>query len=192
MQGRINYSNRIGNKAEIDFTKICERKKYIVHQATKQEDIYEHWDKKVILPNGKSYKVDVKAIKDNKLDSTFLELIGNTGKNGWLLGLADFIAFQQKEGFVYFKRIDLLKWFYKKVGVGSIDEVRDLYSKLYDKQGNRLNVKVSNSNMFVSDKKDALYKMYSRKPWGDKARHDVITLVFISDMKKDLKHWLLK
>ena len=57
----------------------------------------------------------VKAPKDNRFDITYLEIIGITGKDGWLLGKADYIAFQQKNHFIYFKII-FLDWFFLQVG----------------------------------------------------------------------------
>jgi len=194
IQQRKEYSERIGNRAEDLFVKICQKKGCSVYQASKREDIFEHWDRRVISPSGKNTLVDVKAMKDGRYDFTYLELIGNTGKNGWLLGKADLIAFQQEYGFLLFSRINLLNWVIKKAQIQSVKQVRDLYSRFFDKQGHMLESfrHAEGYNLFARHKDDALYKLYSRPPWGDKPRHDVTIKARIQDMLNEIKYDVLK
>ena len=193
MNKRLDNSKRIGGEAESTFTNICKRKNYNISEANLKQNKYEHWDRKITLPNKKSYLIDVKAIKDGCYNTTFLEFLGILGHNGWLSGKSDFIAFEQKIGFIYFKTYDLLNWALGKVGVENLEEIRFIYKKLFDKEGSLLcdswDLSHSNDDYFVQNKEGSLYKLYSRPPWQGKPRHDVITKVQIKDMKKDLNYW---
>jgi len=153
------------NDSEKKFAEICIKKKFKVLHATREQDIEEHWDWKVINPNksGKETLVDVKgARKKTRRDDgvdwgiTWLEVKNVRGNLGSLLGKADFIAFEQEKGFLLIKREDLRGWLKKKV----------------------LNKKI------VNDPKKALYRFYRRR-----GRKDIITLVNIEDIKMDLKFW---
>lgn len=190
---RKKYSQKIGNKAESLFASLCVKKGCRIVKATRQQDIYEHWDCKVISRNNKITLVDIKSIKDNDPSLIYLELINTKGHDGWLQGKADLIAFHQDDGFALFKRSDLLTWVLQKLGFGSINEIRNLYNKCHDEQGIFDPFGLSGaSRYFTSNKKDAIYKLYSRKPWHGKPRHDVMTKAKISDMKNDMQFWEIK
>ena len=152
------------NESEIRFKEICLSKKYKIIHATKDEDIYEHWDWQIINPKTKKASlVDVKGARkksrsDNKLDYniTWLEIKNVRGENGSLFGKADYIAFEQKDYFLIVKRVDLIFW---------------IKSKITDKN-------------FVKYSKDAKYRYYRRE-----GRQDIITMVVISDIERDLNCW---
>lgn len=154
----------IYNNTEKEFAQICLNKKYSLTHATRDEDIYEHWDWKIKNPkSGKTSLVDVKGARkksrsDNELDFniTWLELKNVRGKDGSLLGKADYIAFEQQGYFLIVERISLLSWVQGKV----------------------------TNKKFVEYSRDAKYRYYQRH-----GRQDVITMVFISDIKKDLEYW---
>ena len=190
---RSEYSQQLGDDSENLFFLLCEEKNYKPIRALRRENKYEHWDIKITNPEGEVYRIDVKAIREGSYDTTWLELVGITGKNGSLLGMADYFAFQQKSGFIYFRRIDLLNWFFSKVGskfcVKSVEDARELYSKYFDEKG----YLTTENNFFAKSPRDALYNLYSRKPWNKNgeihARHDITTKVSLKDMKRDLKWW---
>lgn len=188
---REKFSQELGDDSEKNFFIISQYKGYKPIRASDSQNKYEHWDVKIF--KNKWIRVDVKAPKDNRFDITYLEIIGITGKDGWLLGKADYIAFQQKNYFIYFKRKDLLDWFFLQVGLNNITEIREIYDKIFDKEGKLLyndwDLSYSNNDYFVENKNNALYKLYSRNPWKGKPRHDVITMANIKDMKNDLKYW---
>ena len=156
--------NSVYDKAEKKFARICLSKNFKIIHATKNQDIYEHWDWKIINPNtNKISLVDVKGARkksrsDNELDYkiTWLELRNVHVKKGSLLGKADYIAFEQKNYFLICKRTDLISW---------------------------LKLKVTNKTL-VEYSREAMYRYYQR--YG---RKDIITMVVINDIKKDLKHW---
>lgn len=193
VQQRKEYSQNIGDKAENLFAKICQNKGCRVIKATKKQDIFEHWDRKVISKNKKVTLVDIKAIKDNNPNLIYLELIGTKGYDGWLLGKADVIAFEQASGFILFRRLDLLNWCLKKLKLQNVKQIKDLYSRGFDKLGNELPEfkYVEGSEIFTDDKRDAIYKLYSRPPWNGQARHDVMTKARIQDMMNEIEHWTL-
>lgn len=187
---RAESSQKMGDIAELNFFNISQLKGYNPKEANRYQNIMEHWDYK-ISAKGKVIRVDVKSAKDNRFDITYLEILGTSGKDGWLLGKADFIVFQQKDHFIYFRRKDLCDWFFKKVGLSNTIEIKKIYSKLFDKQGDFIHDAWDrlNNNYFVKRKWKAIYKLYSRTPWKGKPRHDVMTMAKIEDMKKDLKYW---
>lgn len=152
------------DKAERRFAEICRFKNYQLNHATRDQDIYEHWDWQITNPKtNKVSLVDVKGARkksrsDSQLDYniTWLELKNVRGKDGSLLGKADYIAFEQQDHFLIIKRTDLLSW---------------IKSKITDEN-------------FVEYSRDAKYRYYQRH-----GRKDVITMAVISDMKKDLQFW---
>tara|TARA_B100000085_G_C18485477_1_gene489062 strand:- start:472 stop:1059 length:588 start_codon:yes stop_codon:yes gene_type:complete len=192
---RKEASQKLGDDSENNFFVISDYKGYTPIRANRSQNKYEHWDIRILV-KGKWTLIDVKAKKDNRWDITYLEIIGIIGKDGWLLGKADYIAFQQDGYFIYFKRKDLLNWFFKKVGLNNVSEIRELYNKRFDKEGkplySALDLSYSNDDYFVDKKSDSLYKLYSRPPYDGDPRHDVITMVKIEDMKNDLNYWEYK
>jgi hypothetical protein len=158
----MNLQN-IKNQAERKFAQLCINRKYKLIRATREQDIHEHWDFKIINPKTKkSSLVDVKGAKkinrsDSKLDYNiaWLEFQNVRGEKGSLKGKADFIAFEQKNHFLIVKRIHLLDWAESKV-----------------------------IKLFTTQSKKEKYRYYQRPD-----RKDIITLVNIADIKKDLKHW---
>jgi len=192
---RSEASQKLGDDCENNFFVISQHKGYHPVRANRSQNKYEHWDIKILVKD-KWARIDVKAQKDKRFDITYLEIIGITGKDGWLLGKADYIAFQQKDCFIYFKRKDLLNWFFKQIGLNNVTEIREIYNKTFDKDGkflcNGLDLSYSDNDYFVENKLNALYKLYSRPPWDGKARHDVITMAEIKDMKNNLNYWEYK
>jgi hypothetical protein len=152
--------------SEANFSLACQKKGLETTQATRQQDVNEHWDWKVSNPKTKKISlVDVKGARkksrsDARLDYniTWLEFKNVRGDNGSLLGKADYIAFEQKSYFLICKRKDLVSW---------------VESKIIDKN-------------FVQYSREAMYRYYQR--YG---RKDVITMVLINDIKKDLDCWQL-
>lgn len=150
--------------SEKKFAKICIRKNYKIIHSTEDQDMYEHWDWKTTNPNtNKVSLIDVKGArkrrrKDENVDFsiTWLEIKNVNGDKGSLLGLADYIAFEQARYFLIVRREDLRGWLKKKI----------------------INKKI------VDQPENALYRYYKRSD-----RKDIITLVNIKDIIKDLKVW---
>jgi len=141
-------SLEIGDKAESIFARIAENRGWRVSEASKRENINEHWDF-LIEKLEESYKVDVKAMKrisryDSAVQDTWLwvELHGvRNYDRGWLYdGKADLIAVENVKSFVIIKRINLI----------------ELVERLVDR------------NSVVSVAKEAKYKVYSRHSRPDR------------------------
>ena len=123
--------------------------------ATREEDMFEHWDVKGILDN-ELLKFDVKGMKkknrwDNKLqdDIAWVEGTNVRGKPGWVKGKADYIVFERLDYWLLVWREDLL---------------------------NLVNLKLKENNF---QKGKGVYQIYQRD-----GRQDKITMVPFEDMEK--------
>jgi len=89
----VNDSLRDGLNSEARFVNILKNKD-IIKYPTREENMFEHWD----VQYG-SKKYDVKTIKrinrySNKTSEfTWVEFTNVNGKNGWIFGKSDYIAF---------------------------------------------------------------------------------------------------
>jgi hypothetical protein len=102
-----------GSKAEHFFEECLEANKFTWKTATKEEEFnhIDFWFKKDL---GLWSSVDVKARKkinrkDNEANDSFIwiEFLNVQGKNGWLYGKADFIAFERDGFFILVERQEL-------------------------------------------------------------------------------------
>ena len=101
---------RNGKDAEERFKKIMTGKGWKVSDANRYQNIYEHWDV-ICRKDGRVVTVDVKCRKKIKRSDEYpqderfwVEFINVNGDNGWLVGKADFIAFEVEHGFVLILR----------------------------------------------------------------------------------------
>lgn len=104
----------MGTQAEQSFIKFCSYKNLKMRKATKYENMVLHYDF-VVQKQNKCHRIEVKAIKSRRRGLPpdprviFVELKDIHGNLGWLYGKADYIAFQQVDGFLIVPRLDLLK-----------------------------------------------------------------------------------
>ncbi len=104
-----------GTLAEQRFVDICCGRGLRVVKASKRENRIDHLDFHVHLLNGRWVTVDVKAIKSRRRGQPpdpsviYVELRGVTGEAGWIYGKADYIAFEQVNGFFMVPRQRLLE-----------------------------------------------------------------------------------
>jgi|TARA_E500000318_G_C3422437_1_gene157822 hypothetical protein len=151
------------NEAEKQFS--FKLKDYI--HASREQDIFEHWDMKGILfdVTDKSFKFDVKGIKrDTRHGNLNTKIVWTESKNvrgnpGWLYGKADYIAFEKTDEFVVVDRVILLNFMRNKIE--------------------------DNDNELVSNPHDALYKIYQRN-----GRKDKISKALMSDMES-ISEWIV-
>lgn len=154
--GRNKFDKRdsfeLGISAQAQFASIAVKRGWNVVEATKEQDIDEHWDFLLSKPS-KQYKIDVKARKRiSRQDETvqdewlWIELHGvRQNDAGWLFGgNADLIAFETTDSFVIISKTEL-------------EEIVRKYVSTKEK---------------AATAEEAKYKIYSRK-----GRHDIITLV---------------
>lgn len=145
-----------GQEVEREFAGLLRKRDPDFRKATKQEQ-YRHIDYHSYFGT-----IDVKAKKKiSRSDSSeqddliWLEFKNVQGKEGWLTGETDVIAFERDNDFVLLLRKNILYWAQRKCD---------------------LNKKVSYS-------KNALYKGYTRK-----GRNDLISIVKMGDMIKEVAH----
>ena len=139
-----------GQVVESDFSKLLEIRGVSWRKANRQEQ-FSHIDYHTSFGS-----IDVKAKKRiSRSDSSeqdeliWLEFKNVQGKNGWLSGSADIIAFERADDFVLVRMKDLLLWAQGKCNLGSL----------------------------VTNSREALYKGYSRK--GRKDLISIVKMVDI-------------
>jgi len=105
----------IGLGAEEDFVQICEQHGFICEKSSKKEDMEDHFDYRVWKRNKDRAWIDrpenvrnkkqcnYVEVKDKKLlegtnDQILVELTNVSGKDGWLYGKANYIAYRKLDG----------------------------------------------------------------------------------------------
>ena len=144
-----------GNKAEDKFKRYLQDIKQLkVVKSTEKENIYSHIDYWFWGTNDVKSSVDVKTsdrvTRHLNDNMAWIEIQNVNGKKGWVYGDAEFIAFELVCYWLLVPRKKIVDFIEKYV-----------------------------SDEFVEDKKDALYKKYTRKRYG---RDDIITIVKIQDL----------
>jgi hypothetical protein len=93
-----------------------------VKWATREQDMFEHWDMEGKLEK-ETYKFDVKDMKkfnrsDDKVqdEMALVELKNVRGNDGWMHGKADLVVFKRIDYFLATKRSSLLEWVEKNKG----------------------------------------------------------------------------
>ena len=144
-----------GDRAEEKFKNYLENvKKLKVQKSTQDENIFSHIDYWFWDLHDKKRSVDVKTsnrVTQHLNDNiAWIEMQNVNGKKGWVYGDADFIAIELECYWLIVPRKRIVDFIEKYV-----------------------------SDDFVEDKKDALYKKYTRKRYG---RDDIITIIKIQDL----------
>ena len=100
----------MGVAAERYFYDICRGRRYAVRPATSYENRVEHFDFEV-----QGMRIEVKAMKAPRRgmrpdpNIIYVELRNVDGGRGWLYGSADYIAFEQRGGFLMVQRRELVR-----------------------------------------------------------------------------------
>ena len=167
----------MGHRAEGTFSNLAEARGFNIHEATRHENMHEHWDVALDRWGDEDddlvyMMVDVKARKKTRRkDAHFndewvwLEFKNVQGHNGWLKGNATHIAFERENDFVLVPRKKLREWADKEI-------------KLRNGVG---------SDTTAENARDAKYKYYTRYN-----RQDLLTQVHMKDVisaVEDTKIW---
>ena len=130
-KSRKDYSKKIGDDTEDLFVSACTKLVYACTKTNASTDIFDHIDFYIDRPSGRT-SVDVKG--KNTIDSIWVEFKNVRGKNGWLYGKAQYIAFDMPElnGFVMVGRNELkdrCEQIIEKVFVSKNEAIRKLYTR---------------------------------------------------------------
>jgi hypothetical protein len=100
-----------GKIKENEFINLVIKPNQKIILPTKEQDINEHWDVSI-----NDIKFDIKALKkvkrsdaDTNQEIHWIEIENVHGKNGWLYGAADYIAFETNKSWLIVKRENLVK-----------------------------------------------------------------------------------
>lgn len=148
-QNRRKYSSATGRVAEVRFIRAAKQLGFQVTKGTRKDDMHLHIDYWLAHSGESTWGVDVKG--NNLPDEIWCEFKNVAGNPGWMYGGAEIIAFDMPEegGFSVVQR----------------EELKDYCEKTVE-------------DVFVSNKKDAYKKKYTRKD-----RADVITRLNLLDIK---------
>lgn len=126
-------------KVEVVFGNMISKYGEVIY-ANRDQDIYEHWDLKLIR-EGKETKFDVKACKkvkrtdENVNDEIhWVELKNVRGNHGWLYGDADYFVFETIKTWIMVKKVKLQKMIDEKCDKASRVQYPELY-KMYQRYG---------------------------------------------------------
>ena len=148
-QNRRKYSSATGRVAEVRFIRAAKELGFQVTKGTRKDDMHLHIDYWLAHSGDSTWGVDVKG--NNLPDEIWCEFKNVAGNPGWMYGGAEIIAFDMPEegGFSVVQR----------------EELKDYCEKTVE-------------DVFVSNKKDAYKKKYTRKD-----RADVITRLNLLDIR---------
>lgn len=158
------YSKNLGKKAEMEFLQIINRLNLEYRNASKKEEIFNHWDfliksNNVILEGKyevKSMKAKERGQKPNS-NIIFIEIKSVGGNKGWIYGDADYIAFQTPDGFLIFPRKNLQNYTDSKI-----------------------------SSMPLVNRSGLIWTTYTRKD-----RHDLVAIFPINELIKSVSHLMI-
>ena len=148
-QNRRKYSSATGRVAEVRFIRAAKELGFQVTKGTRKDDMHLHIDYWLAHSGDAEWGVDVKG--NNLPDEIWCEFKNVAGNPGWMYGGAEIIAFDMPEegGFSVVQR----------------EELKDYCEKTVE-------------DVFVSNKRDAYKKKYTRKD-----RADVITKLNLLDIR---------
>ena len=133
-----------GDNAENLFVSIAEKQGWKAIRADRKQQL-SHIDVFITKEHYPTYSLDIKAQKKIKrTDSNvndeliWVEFLNVAGKGGWLVGAAEYIAFEREKDFIVVNRQSLWKLCMKKVDQNSrVKQSKDALYKIYQRQGRK-------------------------------------------------------
>lgn len=131
-----------GSDVEDKFAAIARSYGYSVKEATRKQDMLEHFDF-ILQKDGKApVTVEVKSMKNwpilhngkSTKDFVIVEFRGITGHWGWLYGSAHWVAFERQDHFLLIPRSDLERISLKKVGTDWVERRENMLYNLYGRK----------------------------------------------------------
>lgn len=134
-------TRKMGTDAEMLFEKIITSHGNKYRNATKKEEKFNHFDYVVSNFFGiNSCKIEVKSTKSSKrgrrpdTSILFIELKSIGGYPGWIYGNSDIVAFQIKNKFVLFKRLDLVAYVESEIPNMKMSKNGGIKGTLYERK----------------------------------------------------------
>lgn len=138
---RTGQCSEDGGKAEDFFLSLAQERGWLVEKATRKEQ-YLHIDYFLSQAGYQTYSFDVKARKKVKRsdsevndDLLWVEWTNVAGKDGWLNGAANYIAFERENDFVIVERFQLKNLCEKLVSKKKVSSTSDALYKIYQRKG---------------------------------------------------------
>jgi hypothetical protein len=133
-----------GHDAESLFTSIAEKQGWKAVQADRKQQL-SHIDVFLSKEGYPIYSIDIKARKKIKRsdsetsdDLIWVEFLNVAGNAGWLIGAAEFIAFERENDFIMVNRSALWKLCLKLVDQDSrVDASKNALYKIYQRKGRK-------------------------------------------------------
>lgn len=143
--GKYALEEKHGKKAEDRFEELAIDSGYEVTQSSNYDNMAKHIDFYLQHSKGiECFTVDVKARKKStRSDSSYndelvwIEFHNVQGRNGWLYGEADKIAFEREDDFVLIPRVGLAKFCEKAVAPFFVKNSTDAVYKCIQRNGRK-------------------------------------------------------
>lgn len=140
-----------GASAEELFLDMATARNYVVKKATRNQNIFDHIDfyltgRSKDTGSDHTITVDIKARKktsrkDSKFNDSWVwvEIKNVQGRDGWLYGQSDFIAFEQKDCFILCPRKVLIEVVKSNVrfDLDYVDRASQAKYRIYQRSGRR-------------------------------------------------------
>lgn len=160
-----------GSKSEDNWVALMQSRGNKVKKATFEQDTKLHIDFWITNKLGNTYSVDIKSPKKyTRLgavlsDEVWVEYKNVIGKNGWLLGKADFIAFELSQVFLMVKRVDLKNLCDKLININikAVSSEKALYKRWTRPE----NPKEISARIKIHDIKDNIEYIEYKKIMGE-------------------------
>lgn len=154
------HTTSMGTAAEQRFFDICRARGYTIRPANNFENRVNHFDFEV-----QGFKVEVKAMKAPRRgmapdpDMIYVELKNVCGGSGWVYGNADFVAFEQRGGYLMVRRDELVQLVQSMQSKFRHSHVSGVYHTLYSRANRDDLVMVLHANDLARMKSKWLLKV---------------------------------
>lgn len=128
-----------GMMKELKFKKKLEELGFVVEKSTKNQDIFEHWDFKIIKDDI-NLKIDLKGLKEQAKNNNlhWIEIKNVNNKVGWAYSeYVDAFVFELIDSWIMVDKILLQGLIKNKVVKIKVSDKNDCLYKLYTREGRK-------------------------------------------------------
>lgn len=190
---------KIGFEKEDDFSELMKNEDGVVSviKATTKTDMKDHWDRCFVYKDGKNIQIDIKGTKSYGDKYHTIEMISNIYQIGWVLGSADFIAFELSDKFICVDREKLANYTLKlflsdeqiKSFIGNLSKKsKSLGEKLRIKDEIEATKSILSNPIGLTTKdgmsgKEKVHGRHMRSNWNNR---DVTTVLELEEIEKKI------